>query len=92
VVVASAGLVDATPYRPGVAEGALGAGQGGGGQAQEAAGFGDADLDHADLGWGRLAGAGWQRAGIGPVRGLGTGAGRAERLDTAAEEIRKRLP
>jgi hypothetical protein len=49
VVVAGAGLVSSSPAGPGVAELAGGGGRRRGGQAQQAAGFGDADLDLAGV-------------------------------------------
>jgi hypothetical protein len=77
VMVAGAGLVFSPPSGPGVAELAGGGGHGRGGQAQEPAGFGDADLDHAGVvGW-RLVRAGREDPGVSPGRGLGGGGGRA---------------
>ena len=68
VVVAGAGLVSSPPSRPAAAEGAFGGLQGRGGEPEQPAGFGDADLDHADvLGWCFVC-SGRECSGVLPVR------------------------
>ena len=49
MVIAGTGLVFSPPSGPGVPELVAGGGHGRGGQAQQAAGFGDADLDLAGV-------------------------------------------
>jgi hypothetical protein len=44
---------------------------GGGGQVEQAAGFGDADFDHAGVFGRRLVRAGREDPGVAPGRGLG---------------------
>ena len=71
VVPSGAGLVASPPSGPGAAQVAGGAAHGRGGEAGEAAGLGDADLDQAGVvaGW-LVIGAGGQLAGVAPGCGL----------------------
>ena len=60
MVPSGAGLVASPPSGPGAAQVAGGAAHGRGGEEGEAAGLGDADLDHAGVvAGGLIAGAGW---------------------------------
>ncbi len=75
MVVAGAGLVPAPPSGPGVAVLAGGTAGRLGGQVQQAAGFGHADLDHARVpGRGLIRGCG-KDPGVGPAGRLGGRAG-----------------
>jgi hypothetical protein len=84
VVPAGAGLVFSPPAGPGVAGLAGRTARGRGGQPQQAAGFGDADLDQAGVFGGRLVRAGREDAGVAPVPGLLAGTG------DAAGRVRRR--
>ena len=78
VVVAGSGLVFSPPAGPGVAELAGGGADRGGGQVQDPAGFGDADLDQAGVFGRRVVRAGGEDPGVGPACGLGVITGRDE--------------
>ena len=76
MVVAGAGLVFSPPAGPCKSELAGCGAHRGGGQAQQAAGFGDADFDHAGV-FGRwLVRAGREDPGAGPACGLAAVTGR----------------
>jgi len=67
MVPSGAGLVASPPSGPGVAQVAGGAGHGRGGEAGQAAGLGDADLDQAGVVAGGLViRAGWKFPGVAP--------------------------
>ena len=67
MVPSGAGLVASPPSGPGVAQVAGGAAHGRGGEAGQAAGLGDADLDQAGVVAGGLViRAGWKFPGVAP--------------------------